>query len=165
MALCFSVLLAAALPKDNLIRPEEEDKLEEEQSSDGEKHEKPALDMVTVIKVYKKTARSSPKPYSHFTLCSEYVRLFIFYTANFLFPTQVGLFLNPRLPLLQTPSLWFPCVDVFFVILTHHSTEAMLEPHAKAELGMTQGQVGLAFLLMGGSYLTFTLLAGKVHLG
>ena len=92
-------------------------------------------------------------------------RPFIFYTAYFLFPTQVGLFLNPRLPLLQTPSLWFPCVDVFFVILTHHSTEAMLEPHAKAELGMTQGQVGLAFLLMGGSYLTFTLLAGKVHLG
>ena len=66
MALCFSILLAAALPRENQIRPEKEDKLEEEQNSDGEKHEKPALGMVTVIKVYKKNCKVLPKAF--FTL-------------------------------------------------------------------------------------------------
>ncbi len=41
--------------------------------------------------------------------------------------------------------------------------EAMLEPHAKEAAGMTQAQVGWAFLIMGASYMVQAPIVGHVR--
>ncbi len=41
--------------------------------------------------------------------------------------------------------------------------ESMLEPHAKSEAGMGQGQVGVAFLLMGAAYMVSAPTIGWVR--
>jgi len=42
--------------------------------------------------------------------------------------------------------------------------ESMLEPHMKNEAGSTQMDVGLAFLILGGLYMTMSVTAGFVSI-
>ena len=83
---------------------------------------------------------------------------------------------------LQSFSIWLPLLDNSLLQCGYGFVEAMLEPHAKDNAGMTQNQVikvyhrlsveqtfdsvlfqvGNAFLIMGAMYMVFTPLGGMV---
>ena len=63
---------------------------------------------------------------------------------------------------LQSPSILLPLFDNFIIVNGNGLLEGMLEPHMNDFAYANQGQVGLAFLLLGGSYLLTSLMAGFV---
>ena len=60
------------------------------------------------------------------------------------------------------PHFRFPYLDNVALQAGYGFVEAMLEPHAKEAAGMTQAQVGWAFLIMGASYMAQTPIVGHV---
>ena len=55
-----------------------------------------------------------------------------------------------------------PLFDNFVIVNGSGILESMLEPHMKNFAGANQSEVGLAFLLLGGSYLLISLISGFV---
>ena len=62
----------------------------------------------------------------------------------------------------KSPSILYPYTILALINAGYGFIEAMLEPHAKAAAGMTQGQVGIAFFTMGGSYMVTASVLGQV---
>ena len=62
----------------------------------------------------------------------------------------------------QSPLILLPLFDNFVIVCGQGLLEGMLEPHMKNTTGASQNEVGVAFLLLGGSYLVTSLLAGFV---
>ncbi len=61
------------------------------------------------------------------------------------------------------PNFRFPYLDNVALQAGYGFVEAMLEPHAKEAAGMTQAQVGWAFLIMGASYMVQAPIVGHVR--
>ena len=57
-----------------------------------------------------------------------------------------------------------PFIDNFIVFCGDGMIESMLEPHMKDAAGASQLDVGVAFLILGGLYMTSSLIAGFVSL-
>ena len=64
----------------------------------------------------------------------------------------------------QNPSIFTPFFDNFVCFAGSGMIESMLEPHMKNEAGSTQMDVGLAFLILGGLYMTMSVTAGFVSI-
>jgi len=66
---------------------------------------------------------------------------------------------NCRLPNsfqnLQYPSIFMPFIDNFICFCGDGMIESMLEPHMKDEAGSSQIDVGVAFLILGGLYMSW----------
>lgn len=62
----------------------------------------------------------------------------------------------------RSPSIWIPYVDNVVLQCGYGFAEAMLQPHAMNEAGMTQAEVGAAFLLMGATYMIGSPIVGRV---
>ncbi len=62
----------------------------------------------------------------------------------------------------QSPLILFPFLDNFICFCGNGMIESMLEPHLKSAAGATQLQIGITFLILGGTYMVTTPLAGYV---
>ncbi len=63
----------------------------------------------------------------------------------------------------QSPSIWFPYLDLLICSCGVGFLESMLEPHAREEASMSHGQVGFAFLALGVTYMLTMPVAGHVR--
>ena len=64
----------------------------------------------------------------------------------------------------QSPKILWTLFDNFVIVCGQGFLEAMLDPQMKNMIGASQAQVGIAFLLLGGSYLVTSVAAGFVSL-
>ena len=62
----------------------------------------------------------------------------------------------------QSMQLLLPLFDNFIALNGTGILESMLEPHMKNTAGASQSEVGMAFLIFGGSFLVSSLVAGCV---
>ena len=63
----------------------------------------------------------------------------------------------------QHPSIFMPFIDNFICFCGDGMIESMLEPHMKSAAGSSQYDVGIAFLILGGLYMSCSLIAGVVR--
>ena len=64
----------------------------------------------------------------------------------------------------QNHAIWYPLLDNIALQSGYGFVAAMLEPHAKEHAGLSQGEVGAAFLIMGGCYLVTSPIVGYVSI-
>ena len=57
-----------------------------------------------------------------------------------------------------------PFIDNFICFCGDGMIESMLEPHMKSAAGSSQYDVGIAFLILGGLYMSCSLIAGVVRI-
>ena len=64
--------------------------------------------------------------------------------------------------ILQSPSILVTYLDNFFCFCGNGMITSMLEPHLKAKVGASQGDVGLTFLISGAVYMISSPIGGLV---
>ena len=62
----------------------------------------------------------------------------------------------------QTPMLFLPFLDIFFCFFGNGMIESMLEPHLRTAANASQSEIGITFLILGGSYMVATPVMGFV---